>query len=587
MFNLTLRKRIFLSYFILFSVFVILLFPFANQLVKTIIIKSMDDQVTELIGRISSARNQDELILELKEEKPLIFFRVGIINDKSQSIYDTHMKRIVGPRFSQEYIIDHPEVDEAFRTGTGYHEEFSQRLNQHFAYYAKTFDFHGKTFVLRTAFPSQYVESLLRDFEIGFLTLGSFGLLLFSVVTWFSIHRLTRPIEHIITAIQPYQEGVSSSIPEISLKSANPEDEFGRLAFTLNSLSEKVQRHIDTLVEERNEKEVILQSLGEGVVAVDSFLNVLYANNFACKLLDIDKEKLVGKPFREARLVQGEELLITAQREERALSASVQRKGENGQLFLDLIAIPIKGGHGLVLVIQDKTEHHRMTRMRKDFVDNASHELKTPITIMMGFAETLHDNPDMDPEMQKQVTGKILRNAQRMDTVIQDLLILSDIENLPASRLDECHLEELIEDCRDTLLSVYPDARVDIFSESEVDPLLVADKYLLELCFNNLFNNAAKYSEGDAEIKVVIRREGDEYVVSVKDKGIGIPEADLEHLFQRFYTVSKTHSRKKGGSGLGLSIVQTIVDKHFGSISAESQLGIGTTFTLRFPIHRS
>ena len=190
MFKLTLRKKIFLSYLVLFTVFMAVIVPLSDNLVKRIIVNSMDDQASELIAKISKAPNKEALIRYLKGQKPVFFFRVGIISESKKVLYDSHTKRVLGPAFSQQFVVSHPEVLEAFRTGFGYHEEYSDILEQDFAYYAKAFDFHGKTYVLRTAFPFQYVQKLLSDFQTGFLLLASFGLLSFSLLTWYAIHRL-------------------------------------------------------------------------------------------------------------------------------------------------------------------------------------------------------------------------------------------------------------------------------------------------------------------------------------------------------------------------------------------------------------
>ena len=587
MFNLTLRRKIFLSYLVLFTVFMALIVPLSDNLVKRIIVNSMDDQASELIAKIRKAPNKEALIRYLKGQKPVFFFRVGIISNTKKVLYDSHTKRVLGPAFSQEFVVSHPEVLEAFDSGSGYHEEYSDILEQKFAYYAKAFDFHGKTYVLRTAFPYQYVQKLLSDFQTGFLLLSSIGLLSFSILTWYAIHRLTRPIEQIITAIKPYDEGVTTSIPEIVVRTTNPQDEFGRLAHTLNSLSTKIKRHIASLVDERQEKEAILESLVEGVIAVDKDMKVTFVNHTALDFIGFERNDLLEHKLSIPKHPEWELLLQECLEEEEFKSASVQI-GEGAHLkLLDLVALPIKGKHGVILVIQDRTKEHKIAQMRKDFVANASHELKTPITIIMGFAETLHETPDLPRDKFSMITGKIVRNAERMNSIIQDLLILSDIENLPSSRLDEVDIYDLAKHCRETLLSVYGDATVEIHKEMEGDAIMVADRYLMELAIINLLNNAAKYSDGPAEIRVTIKRDNNHLIFKVTDKGIGIPEADLEFLFQRFYTVDKAHSRMKGGSGLGLSIVNTIIEKHFGEIKVVSDgPGKGATFTLRLPITR-
>jgi two-component system, OmpR family, phosphate regulon sensor histidine kinase PhoR len=220
--------------------------------------------------------------------------------------------------------------------------------------------------------------------------------------------------------------------------------------------------------------------------------------------------------------------------------------------------------------------------MRRDFIANASHELKTPITVIRGFAEALHDNPELSKEVQEQVTGKIVRNCNRMTGLIKDLLTLADIENIPSSRLTECDLYDLSERCRFMVLEAFPDALIEI-SKHQEEISLIADAELLELALTNLMENAAKYSKRPAQITVILKATADQVQIEIADKGIGIPLVDQEHIFDRFYTVDKAHSQKMGGSGLGLSIVKTIVEKHFGTISLVSELGKGTTFTILIP----
>ena len=406
MITFSLRKKIFLSYLVVFLVFISLMFPFALKTVKGIVIKSLDDRTSELISRIQDAPDDEALVQYLKDQKSMIFFRVGILTDERKISMIPILSASLGTKFSQQYVIDHPEVMQAIEEGTGYHEEYSSILGQKFAYFAKVFDFHGKPYILRTAFPYKYVSDLSWDFEIGFLILSSGALLLFSMMTWFIIHRLTSPIDQIITAIKPYQEGRQMTIPEIKLGSISPEDDFGRLASTLNSLSFKVQNHIDSLIKERNEKAAILESLIEGVVAVDQDMKMTYANNMAAKLLGFEIDHLLGKSFNEVNQPACEELLSSCQQKMMPMTGALQLKNDGRKVFLDLVAAPTQDTLGAILVLQDKTTHYKMMEMRKDFVANASHELKTPITIIRGFAEALHDNPDLPVETREDVTNK-------------------------------------------------------------------------------------------------------------------------------------------------------------------------------------
>lgn len=581
----TFRQKILFSYLAVFLVFLAILFPFASHMVKKIVVNAMQERTEELIHKIQSAPNNDALIRRLKEQKPQIFFRVSVISDDMKVLYDSHTKRLFGPRFSQDYVVSHREILEAAETGKGYNEEYSELLAQKFSYLAKAFDFHGKKYIIRTAFPYKYVTDLTRDFEIGFLAIATAVLVLFSILTWLIINHLTRPIHDIITAVRPYQEGEKSMLPEVILKSASPGDEFHKLAQTLNSLSLRIQKQINSLVEERNEKKTVLESLEEGVVAVNSHMIITFANTMAQKILGMSEDQLIGQSFIVTEENKCYNLLLECQEHHEPKSSTIQMKNKAGRNYYDIVAAPKKDKSGAILVLQDKTSHYKILRMRTDFVANASHELKTPITIIQGFAETLHDNPELPIATTMEITQKIMTSCVRMTTLIKDLLTLTDIEHIPLSRLDICDLYALTERCSEMVKQVYPDTEITITRLDADEMTIVADINLMEMALLNLIENAAKYSVPPAKIAIQMGHSGDSYIkYGVKDSGIGIPKANIDHIFERFYTVNKQESRKKGGSGLGLAIVDTIIEKHFGTISVESEEGVGTTFTLLLPV---
>lgn len=576
------RQKIFITYLSVFFVFIILMFPFISSWVHQIVFQAMETRASEIIANIKDAPNNEALVKRLKDQKSLMFFRSSVISDEHKVLYDSHIKRLLGPKFSQNYVVDHPEVLQAFKEGVGYHEDYSQLLNQKFAYFAKAFNFHGKTYVLRTAFPHQYVTEISHDFEIGFLVFSTVILLMFSLMTWFVIHYLTKPIQRIITAIKPYQADAQHLLPAINIGKLNPKDDFSKLASTLNSLSAKIQNHIDMITKERNEKEAILESLVEGVIAIDVDMHIAYTNHMALKLLNHPSNQVVGENFSTLHQERCESLLRKCQLEKKPLIDTLEVFQEGKKLYLDIVAAPKKDNAGAILVLQDKTAHYKIFEMRRDFIANASHELKTPITVIRGFAEALHDNPDLPQNMQQEMTNKIVRSCNRMTALIKDLLTLADIENIPSSRFSECNVQELVEGCTSMLLEAFPDTDIVIDKRQE-NVSFVADADLLELAIMNLIENAAKYSSRPAHIEILLDETPSEVIVKISDRGIGIPSADQEHIFDRFYTVDKAHSKKMGGSGLGLSIVKTIVEKHFGTITLQSELGKGSTFTIRLP----
>lgn len=590
--RLSFRQKIFLSQCVLFLIFAALLFPFVEKTVHKIVRRSLQEETGSLIDQLRTAKTEDEMVQRLKMQELFVFFRVSLLNEKGELIYDSYLTRTLGERFQPLYPSSHPEVLQALKDGEGYSEGYSDIFAQKFAYSAELFHFQGKLYILRTAFPFTQLQELTSQFEVGFLLFSLFALLIFSGMTWFAFYRLSLPIQQIIQAVRPYKTGHEERLPHITLKrSISDQDEFGRLAHTLNSLSERIQNQIQQAVEERNEKEAILESLGEGVIALDAEETIRYVNFIGSKMLEIPKRQLLGKTIFEIEekyptflVKRCAALLKACQDRATVLTDSVLLENEK-RVYLDLIAAPKLHGKGAILVLQDKSSHYKVLEVGKDFVANASHELRTPITIIKGFAETLQDLPEMSPEMLSDITEKIVRNCQRMDTLIKNLLTLADIDNLPDSRFQSCDLVALVENCRDLLLSVHPTASVIIKKGSEIITI-AADPDILELAIMNLLENAVKYSRAPAHISVSIQQLGEEVELVIQDKGIGIPPEDVEHVFDRFYTVNKAHSRRLGGAGLGLSIVKNIIEKHGGTISVASKLGEGTAFTLLLPTNR-
>lgn len=590
---LSFRKKIIISQIVLFIIFIAALFPLIERAVALIVRDSLEETAGDLIDLIHDANSEDEMVQILRHQEYFSFFRMSLINAKRQVIYDSHLNRLLGTDVLTQMPVNHPEVEEAFKEGSGYIIAESQIFGGKFAYIAQRFNFQGQSYVLRAAFPFSQLQDLTRNFQIGFLIFSFCTLLFFNAFIWVIFNRLTLPIRKITDAIAPYQMGQSEDIPKIELgKRAAVGGEFERLANTLNSLSERIRSQIDHLTSERNEKGAILESLGEGVIAVDAAMKISYVNYIGSKMLGIHRRHLLDQPFprsfdkaNELLLNRCADLLSRCQEENQILTDSLSY-GDGRKIYIDLIAAPKAKGSGAIIVIQDKTSHYKVIEMGKDFVANASHELRTPITIIKGFAETLQDLPEIARDMLSDITEKIVRNCERMEKLIKNLLRLADIENIPESRFKECNLVALIENCRHTLLTVHPKAQVTI-EKKEEELVVFADSDILELALMNLLDNAVKYSEPPAKIHIRLRALDDEEVeIVISDRGIGIPPQDIEHIFERFYTVNKAHSRKLGGAGLGLSIVKTIIEKHDGSISAESKLGEGTTFIIVLPRHR-
>ncbi len=408
-------------------------------------------------------------------------------------------------------------------------------------------------------------------------------LALFILINQICLYRFTRPIGQMIQAVIPYQKGEVKLPSRISVE-ATQDNEFNKLAYAFNSLTEQVQKQVDSLVRQRKETENILESLKEGVIATDENGKVVFVNQSASYMLGVSRENMMMKFLFTARTPLAEKCdeLIRKALENGETFVETFAIREKGPRFYDLISSPFTFERGAILVLQDKTSQYRTVEMGKDFVANASHELRTPITIIRGFAETLQDLPDLSQEMLLEITNKIVQTCSRLDKLVKSLLTLADIENLSYERMQETDLISLAENCQRTLLTAHPNVHLTLNKDMDAAKIY-AESDLIELSILNLLENAVKYSDAPAHIEMTIEEVGTEVHLKITDRGIGMSQRDLAHIFERFYTVNKVHSRKLGGAGLGLSIVKTIVEKHKGRITVTSELGKGSAFTIILP----
>ncbi len=579
------RHKIILNYFLLFCLVMVLAYPFIGKMTGAIVNHTLRANSQHLVDELKQMNNREEVVTFLRQAHGYFFFQITLFTGDGKTLYDSAYPEAFQP------AEQNPDLVEQVKKGGIYSEGKSKIHEQTLVFVSLPFESHGESYILRTAIPAKQIQSLALQIAHWFFIGAFLSLIFLGVYVWLIFYRINYPIRQILKAIQPYQSGQIDHISPIELSDAIDErDDFYKLAETLNSLSQRLIKHIQQLVDERNEKEAILESLGEGVIAIDSSMHITYANFAGCRMLGISRKQLIGKTFSElvikskmGLIEKSRKLIETCQQMSMSLTDSIFLE-EGKKIYLDLIAAPKQNHTGAILVLQDKSSHYKVLEMGKDFVANASHELRTPITIIRGFAETLYDMPELPREMVSDITEKIVRNCQRMDNLVKNLLTLADLENLPESRFQECDLIPLVENSKLVVNAIYEDAQIVL--EKNRDNINVdADPDILELAIINLLDNAAKYSKSPAYITVKIEGLGEEARISISDRGIGIPPEDLEHIFERFYTVNKAHSRRLGGAGLGLSIVKTIVEKHHGTISVSSIINQGTTFFITLPLH--
>jgi two-component system phosphate regulon sensor histidine kinase PhoR len=371
-------------------------------------------------------------------------------------------------------------------------------------------------------------------------------------------------------------------------------DEIGAFVHSFNVMAGTLQERIETLTEERNRVLAVLGGMVEGVVAVDGSERVIHMNEPAAEILGADPRESLGRPLGTVtRVREISDVLSDTLRSGVLRSREIHLPGGDGPRMLEVHSAPIRGagreGAGAVVVLHDVTELRRREGVRRDFVANVSHELKTPLTVVRATDETMLEDPDMNPETRKRFLQKMGIQSDRLTSIVTDLLSLARIESGPES--PELEPLDLRDPARESFRALGPSAEArQLRMELELPEVAVpirGDRASLRLALDNLLDNAVKYTPAGGDVRMRLLRGGDEAVVEVADSGIGIERRHGERIFERFYRVDKARSRDLGGTGLGLSIVRNAMVIHGGRVEYESEPGAGSVFRLIVPLDAS
>jgi two-component system, OmpR family, phosphate regulon sensor histidine kinase PhoR len=477
-----------------------------------------------------------------------------------------------------------PEIRDAFAKGEGQSIRHSVTINRDLLYYAARLPVQGSApMVLRFALPLETVNEELWQFRRQLWFASLMMLLVAGIVSLL----ISRSFSHRVERLQEFSHRVAEG--NFQPLVADPGgDALDKLAVSLNETSSRLELTIRTLMEERNLSAAILGSMVEGVAVVDATDRLVFSNRGFAEILGLDAAPRIGSSLVEA--VRQPELIEAVRRVRRgepAVSAEIVT-GTLRQRFFAATATAVRGGDkaGAVLVLHDITDLRKLERVRRDFVANVSHEFRTPLTAIQGFAETLLAGAIDDPQNRFRFLEIILDHARRLARLTEDLLMLSKMD---ADRLDlEIHrlnVSQFVESCIETTRrpAAEKDIRISVNLQDSV-PDIAADRRRLAEVLQNLLDNAIQYTPAGGQIMVSASTDNDEVTFTVSDTGIGIPRVDQPRIFERFYRVDVARSREVGGTGLGLSIAKHLVDAHGGRIWVESEVGQGSQFHFTVPV---
>jgi len=505
------------------------------------------------------------------------------------TVVDSSGRVLAESQHDPETIENHanrPEIQQALASGAGQSVRHSATLDRDLVYRAVRYDRPGASpVVIRMALPLAQVEESVSELRRRIYVASLVVLLLGGMFSLVYFRMFAARIERL--------KGFSDRVALGDLRpmpSEGPRDEIAELSDSLNETAAWMDRTIRSLSGERNRSSAILRSMVEGVAVIDAQERIVFCNRAFSEVWNLDSAAIEGRPVIEAvrnpdllgltrRALQGEEGL----RSEIAMGIVQQRSFSVTATPVIALEGALTGGAptGAVLVLHDVSELRRLERVRHDFVANVSHEFKTPLTAIQGFAETLLSGALEDPRNNRRFLEIIRDHATRLAVLTDDLLKLARIE---AGKLEvqfgPVQLAEVIERCVET--SQFKAARKRITLEIDLPPnlpLVYGDASLLRDVVQNLLDNAVQYTPETGRVRISARADQGQAVVGVDDTGIGIPLADQERIFERFYRVDAARSREAGGTGLGLSIAKHIVEAHGGRLWVESEVGHGSKFS--------
>lgn len=582
--------KIGLSFFILFFVVMVIVGVFSGELMKSTYLNMKESQLEDDAKILLQTTNMENLDLDKdaatiqKSLNPLgedIDARITVIDSEGDVVADT--------KKDPEKLDNHmnrPEVTDILKKGesVGISIRESDSLGYSMLYVAVPVKHQGKTDgVLRISISLESVDAAVAKLWGNLALIFGIALVIIAAISVFIARKITRPVREIIEvstdlANHKYDSRIHGKIS----------GELQDLSISVNTLAESLETQMFEIKQNEQRLNAIVQNLVSGVMLINVDKQVIMTNRTMYQILG--ETEITGKPFYEviksfalSQLIEGTFETKTIQQKEIILYFP-------REMILDASVSPILGENGeitgIILLLHDITQIRHLENVRSEFVTNVSHELKTPVTALKGFAETLLDGTMYDEVLLKKFLTIIKEESDRLHRLIMDILALSRIEQNPvAENVELVDVDEVIEQSARTIfeMATEKNIRVTIPEKTSASVMIETDRDKLQQIIINLLSNAINYTPVDGKVEVKLIEQEAEVIIEVTDNGIGIPAKDIDRVFERFYRVDKARSRHSGGTGLGLSIVKHLVENCGGRIEVESQEEVGSTFRVTLP----
>ena len=486
-----------------------------------------------------------------------------------------------------------PEIKTARQKGIGHSVRFSSTTGMNLVYLAIPFKNNKNitTAYIRASVPVDTVSITIRVIRTQILIGMAVAAIIFAIIGIIISRLISRPLENVQQAAKKLAEGDLSArvLPEGSAETA-------ALATTINHMADELQSRMRVITRQQSELNAVFSSMSEGLLALDYDMKILHINQTAKNWLGLRSCDCTGLPLTECvRIFEFTELIKKMadcdSNSENELSLTEDHQNEI-HLRIRSSKLIDKSGWlgGTVLVMSDITRRKQLENMRRRFVADVSHELKTPLTAIMGAIETMRDDTTINNGIATRLLRILERQSNRMQRMVNDLLSLSAIEydtDRGAIELTPGHIAPVLRQITATYRENATDKGHSLELIIKNDPVAKINVPLLEDAIANLLDNAIKYSSPDSDIRLSLTADNENCRITICDDGPGIEACHLPHLFQRFYRIDKARSREAGGTGLGLAIVKHIIVAHHGRVSVESAPGKGSCFTITLPLQNN
>ena len=548
---------------ILITILFSLISDYENKQIIKEILKDNNQSVINLI----TSNNIVDLKSMFEKDFKNSYTRVTVINTLDKVIYDSEENTN-----TTENLNIAEEVVDARARGFGNSIRYNLLKKNNIMYVATAFD-NGS--IVESSMPMKDIgEFETSNFKYYVLIL-MVVILIAILISYRSINSMLKPIKDLESITEQVTSGNLNKRANVSL-----DGEIGHLGKTFNEMANKLQNTINSSLDQQNRLEAILISMDSGVIAVDKNKKIIMINPYAEKIFNITAN-IIGKNFLDViRNYELEGIFSHKSCNVNEVSTIKLREKTLRVRTADIINTEVI--MGTVAVIQDITDLKKLENMRSQFVANVSHELKTPLTSIKGFAETLKYVEEH--EKREKFLNIINDEAERLTRLINDILILSHIEQHNEEKNETVNVNEIINDVYCLMKNTARSKNVFLSKGSDKPIQIVGDSDKFKQMLINLVDNGIKYSEAGDSVYIDYEQSGDNCILWVEDTGVGIPEKHISRLFERFYRVDKSRSRANGETGLGLAIVKYIVLGFGGKIEVKSSLGEGSKFTVYIPI---